>query len=356
MEGRKKLYFWFVVNILICGVFLICFGGTCTLRTAAFPCAYKEYLSGVIVLVMVYLNVLVILPCILSGFNHTRYLLLSAATVIIATFCEMAMVYPQVITIMTCQFPTNTAHLYFAYESLLVLLRNIGIITFVFTIMALRNEMRSGRMKSRFWVKHHGSLVLTNAKRMLFEVPVEHVKYCEKCGNQIRFYLVDGNSGYMNGTMRDIIAMMGKRGVQISRSAYVMLQHISDYTYDTMSVLGEDEEAVNLKISHSYRERVHQLTAPFVKSADNSDKPTDEKQDNMAVDSGHNGIMGKKPVLIYSFIADHPLCSTEDIMAKTSLSRSSVAKYIAKLKQQGLIRHVGSNKTGGYEAVEGEMG
>jgi DNA-binding LytR/AlgR family response regulator len=91
-------------------------------------------------------------------------------------------------------------------------------------------------MKSRFWVKHHGSLVLTNAKRMLFEVPVEHVKYCEKCGNQIRFYLVDGNSGYMNGTMRDIIVMMGKRGVQISRSAYVMLQHISDYTYDTMSV------------------------------------------------------------------------------------------------------------------------
>ncbi len=66
--------------------------------------------------------------------------------------------------------------------------------------------------------------------------------------------------------------------------------------------------------------------------------------------------MGKKPVLIYSFIADHPLCSTEDIMAKTSLSRSSVAKYIARLKQQGLIRHVGSNKTGGYEAVEGEMG
>jgi len=40
------------------------------------------------------------------------------------------------------------------------------------------------------------------------------------------------------------------------------------------------------------------------------------------------------------------------VIQHTSLSRSSVAKYIAKLKQQGLIRHVGSNKTGGYEAVE----
>lgn len=331
-------------------------GRNCYLRPGAYPLVYKEYLSGVIVLVMVYLNVLVIIPRILSGFNHTRCLSFSAATVVAATFCEMAMVYPQVIAIMTCQYSTHTAHLYFVEDSFLVLLRNVGIITFIFTIMALRCEMRMGRMKSRFWVKHHGSLVLTSIQRMLFEVPVYHVRYCEKCGNQIRFYLVDGNSGYMNGTMSDITGMMGKRGVQISRSTYVMLQHISDYTYDTLSVLGEGEETVTFKISNSYREHVHQRIAPFVKPADNPDKPTDEKQDNMAVDSGHNGIMGKKPVLIYSFIADHPLCSTEDIMTKTNLSRSSVAKYIARLKKQGLIRHVGSNKTGGYEAVEGEMG
>ncbi|MBR0304482.1 MAG: LytTR family transcriptional regulator DNA-binding domain-containing protein [Bacteroidales bacterium] len=352
MKGRKKLFFRFVVNILICGVFLVCFGESCTLRTAAFPCAYKEYLSGVVVLVMVYLNVFWIIPRISSGFKHIRYLFLSAATIATATFCEMAMVYPQVIAIMNCQYPIHTARLYFAYDSLLVLLRNVGIITFIFTIMALRCEMRMGRMKSRFWVKHHGSLVLTSIQRMLFEVPVYHVRYCEKCGNQIRFYLVDGNTGYMNGTMSDITGMMGKRGVQISRSTYVMLQHISDYTYDTLSVLSEGEETVTFKISNSYREHVHQRIAPFVKPADNPDKSSDEKQDNLAVVSRYNETMGRKPALIYSFIADHPLCSTEDIMTKTSLSRSSVAKYIAKLKKQGLIRHVGANKTGGYRIVE----
>ena len=68
------------------------------------------------------------------------------------------------------------------------------------------------------------------------------------------------------------------------------------------------------------------------------------------------GTFGKKPMLIYAYIANNPLSSTEDIMTKTGLSRSSVAKYIAKLKQQGLIRHVGPNKTGGYVAVEGGMG
>ena len=352
MKRRNGNILRFIGHLLFCIIIVFSFGRNCYLRPGAYPLVYKEYLSGVIVLVMVYLNVLVIIPRILSGFNHTRYLLLSAATVVTATFCEMAMAYPQVITIMTGQFSLHTARLYFVEDSFLVLLRNVGIITFIFTIMALNNEMRMGRMKSRFWVKHHGSLVLTNAKRMLFEVPVEHVKYCEKYGNLIRFYLVDGNSGYMNGTMRDIIGIMGKRGVRISRSTYVMLQYISDYTYDTMSVMGEGEETVNLKIPTSYRDEVHQWLAPFVKFADNSDRSTDEEQDNMAVDSGHNGIMGKKSALIYSFIADHPLCSTEDIMAKTSLSRSSVAKYIAKLKKQGLIRHVGSNKTGGYEAVE----
>ncbi|MBR3571663.1 MAG: hypothetical protein IKN99_00190 [Bacteroidales bacterium] len=40
------------------------------------------------------------------------------------------------------------------------------------------------------------------------------------------------------------------------------------------------------------------------------------------------------------------------VIQHTSLSRSSVAKYIAKFKKQGLIRHVGSNKTRGYRVVE----
>ena len=356
MKRKNGNILRFIAHILFCIIFVFFLGRNCYLRPGAYPLVYKEYLSGVIVLVMVYLNVLVIIPRILSGFNHTRCLSLSAATVVAATFCEMAMVYPQVIAIMTCQYSTHTAHLYFVEDSFLVLLRNVGIITFIFTIMALRCEMRMGRMKSRFWVKHHGSLVLTSIQRMLFEVPVYHVRYCEKCGNQIRFYLVDGNSGYMNGTMSDITGRMGKRGVQISRSTYVMLQHISDYTYDTLSVLGEGEETVTFKISNSYREHVHQRIAPFVKPADNPDKSSDEKQDNMAVVSRYNETMGRKPALIYSFIADHPLCSAEDLMPKTNLSRSSVAKYIARLKKQGLIRHVGSNKTGGYEAVEGEMG
>lgn len=355
MKGRKKSFSWFVVNILICGVFLVCFGGNCSLRTAAYPCAYKEYLSGVIVLVLIYLNVLMTIPRILSGFNHIRYLLLSAAMIATATICEMAMVYPQVIAIMTSQFPLHTAHLYFVEDSFFVLLRNFGIITFVFMIMFLRKEMRLGRMKNRFWLKHHGSLILTNTQQMLFEVPVDHVKYCEKCGNLIRFYLVDGKSGFMNCNMHDITGMMGKHGVQISRGAFVMLRHICKYDNETIIMEGYGKDPIKLKVTRAYSDRVNQRLTRYKKTTVTSYNPIGTNQNHKAIMKKTGGTFGKKPMLIYAYIANNPLSSTEDIMTKTGLSRSSVAKYIAKLKQQGLIRHVGPNKTGGYVAVEGGM-
>ncbi|MBO7587620.1 MAG: MarR family transcriptional regulator [Bacteroidales bacterium] len=47
----------------------------------------------------------------------------------------------------------------------------------------------------------------------------------------------------------------------------------------------------------------------------------------------------------------HPNCSTADIVAATGFSLSTVERSIVELKQQGLIEHTGSKKTGGYKAV-----
>ena len=155
----------------------------------------------------------------------------------------------------------------------------------------------------------------------------------------------------MNGTMSDITGMMGKRGVQISRSTYVMLQHIVAYNNDTITVKGRGKENVILKISSAYKKNVSQRITHFSKTEEKSTMI----QDHITISEHSGEVLNKKLGLIFAFISENPCCSSEDIMAKTNLSRSSVAKYIARLKQQGLIRHVGSNKTGGYEAVEGEM-
>ena len=353
MKEKKKLFFQIAANILLSALFLLYFGRNCSVRPAAYPCAYKEFLSGVIVLATVYFNVFVLVPRILSGLNFLRYTLLCFISIIVSTAAEMAMVYPQVIALLTRQFPVHFAYRYFFHAALLVMFRNIGINSFVFLFIALKNEMRLGRMRNGFWVKRHGSLVLTNSKNMLFEVPIDHVEYCEKCGNQTRFHLTDGNTGFLNCSLNDIASMMGRHGVQISRSIFVMLRHIAAFDPNKITLKKGNGETITLSISKAYATRVSQQLGSPLNTAENPEKPADEVlQDFPESPTTTDETLGPKPALIYAFIKESPLCSAEDIMAQTDLSRSSVAKYIARLKQQGLIEHVGANKTGGYRIVE----
>ena len=56
--------------------------------------------------------------------------------------------------------------------------------------------------------------------------------------------------------------------------------------------------------------------------------------------------------VVLTFIKEHPGCKSADIIKKTDFSAATVERSLAALKQRGLITHSGSNKTGGYYAVE----
>ncbi|MBR0304489.1 MAG: MarR family transcriptional regulator [Bacteroidales bacterium] len=66
--------------------------------------------------------------------------------------------------------------------------------------------------------------------------------------------------------------------------------------------------------------------------------------------------MSRKQKRIFHYISKHPGCSAQDISKRMNVTHNTIYRQIARLKQQGLIEHVGANKTGGYEAVEEEMG
>ena len=60
----------------------------------------------------------------------------------------------------------------------------------------------------------------------------------------------------------------------------------------------------------------------------------------------------EKLVKIQACIHKNPGIKSADIAAKTGFSSATVERSLAVLKQRGLITHSGSNKTGGYYAVE----
>ena len=54
---------------------------------------------------------------------------------------------------------------------------------------------------------------------------------------------------------------------------------------------------------------------------------------------------------VLSFIEKHSNCNTREIIAETGFSSSTVERCLFELRKQGLIKHNGSKKRGGYEVI-----
>jgi len=61
----------------------------------------------------------------------------------------------------------------------------------------------------------------------------------------------------------------------------------------------------------------------------------------------------KKIVLIKEYILQHKDCNIKDIVSGTKIPKSTATRYLKELQQRGVIKYVGSKKTGGYRVVEG---
>ena len=344
---KRSVVFQILSHLIACIAVILLFGRNCKMRMAAFPCMYKEYLSGIIVVAMTYLTAFVLFPRIFSRHSALKGTLSLLTVIFMATLAEMALVYPQVISLLMRQFPKNTAILYFAEDSLSVFFRNTAIVSFVLIYRMLQKEKNKNRQLVRLSVNHHKELSLTDNRRV-FQTPLDNVVYCEQIQNYTRFYLFDGTTGYLHCSLSETVALLDNYGVQISRSVFVMLDKIVAYDGNIMTVAGENN--ISLKVTDGYRETADARTGRLGNLNNNTSSVHGGKN------SVINGKNNRQQTLIQIFITDNPGCSEKDIMQHTSLSRSSVAKYIARLKQQGLIRHVGSNKTGGYEAANDERG
>ena len=56
--------------------------------------------------------------------------------------------------------------------------------------------------------------------------------------------------------------------------------------------------------------------------------------------------------LILELIKEDPTITKQKIIEKTNLSRATITRYIKKLKEQSLLKRVGSDKTGYWEILE----
>ncbi len=340
-----------VLHVAFCVLTVVLFGTFCKLRTATAWHPYKEYLSGVVVLGMMYLNVYVLFPVFFKTGRIQQYLLTGILTVLAACIIEMIMVSKDVIHILQLQFAEHEVHDFFLTDCFYVLLRDMALFFASFSVSALPYYAAMNHDKELSLVRE---LQLLDAKKDDKEksdirIKIPRVAYICQKQNYTYIYLTNGEHVIRYGSLKQLKGLLDDNSyVQLSSKILAMCKNILHY--DAAGVVVKiAPKGVLLCYSHQYRDKA--MGELFRKTNLDPNENTSEKQTRQQP-AYRRRRREKSEKLIFDFISEHPGCSASDIKKNRSLSQTSVNRIIKQLKDEGRIEHVGGRRNGGYRAVE----
>lgn len=350
----KRKIFKVLAHILFCAITIIVFGKNCMIRPASYPYLYKEYLSGFSVLAATYTNILILYPILFRKNRKSLYVIFSLLVTFLAAFAEIALVYPQIQALLATQFGIKYAQKYIVESLVFVWLRNIGFASFAFMICEIYQLSRQNQENERILIKQHCQLMVQTKDNSAVFINTKDICYGLQRGNYTEIHMFDGNVFFIYSTFSKILEKLETNSfVCISRSCFVAYSAVCKFDqFHVEMKVAHQKTPETLYISRRMSEKTTMLLQKYASTAKDKNSATS------VIHPDANALLRKNKNYskIYHVIVQKPNCTVKEIKKQVKLSPNSLYRYISVLKQQGLIRHVGSNKTGGYVAVEGVMG
>ena len=345
MRNYRKTILSLLANLLFCFVVVFLFGNYCFIRTAACPHLYKEYLSGVLALAMVYINALLIFPVLMEG-RLRAYILWNVVCTFAFSFQEMAMVFPDVFPNLHYQFPDEAVK-HFVFESFLVFLRNAAISASVFCVQVIPFLSKQIQNRDKILLKDFGSISAKDADKNGITVHLNVISYFQQNQNNTIIHLADGKRLFRYGSLKQLCQLVcTDYAVQTSRDTVVPYGNIENFTESYVTVkLSPDK--IDIPITDQYK-------SSAIKELQSHVSIREPKRSKLKHPHTKTKGLSKKELQIQSivdYISEHPLCPASDIQKYRRISTATVNRILAQLKQDGLIEYVGSKKTGGYRVV-----
>ena len=352
MNKGIRIFSQVCAYILFGAVFILIFGGFTRLRTTAAPHLYKEYLSGVFVLFMLFLNNLIIFPVFFKTNRIWFYLLLTAISVLATCTFEMVLVSSDVLPLLRCQFSPAETRLYFITDGLSVLFRDILLIGFSFSLSALQYYFDKNYQKDIAMAQdmHVLEAIIDDKSKTEIRVDIANMSYAIQEKNVTYLWLKTGERAKRYGSMRSLMKILNKECyVQLTGSTIAICKNILRYDTTGVIVKGKPKNFM-LPYSELFREKA--MSELYEKTGLNPHeiKSTRKKEVQQGSEHTHQQ-KNKTEKLICAFIAEHPGCSASEIKKNRSISQSTVNRILKQLKEDGLITYEGSKKTGGYRVV-----
>ena len=351
-------------HLFFCVIFLFCFGYNCNLRPAAYPYIYKEFLTGLITLVVIYLNYLILFPKLYVIRKYKAFWLLTLCSIVISGCLEMLLVYPEVREIYIQNGETSHLKSNLIDDLFHVTLRNGGWVLFSFVVSEILKLKKQEQSKENALRKQCDFLDVRDLGYKDGFINIKDIYYCEQNQNIVTVHTINKEEYFRYCSMKRMEELLGpEEFIRISRNAIVSKKFISKYDDSQLELrkLNKFTNNIILPIGDSYKEQIikqlklemdEEDTYP-VEEIEKSKKKHREthtffpKQRTRPEDFEHN----PKLRAVYLHIKSHPGCKVNDICTTCRLPQGTVRRYIGFLMNKRLIQHSGSRRYGGYSVV-----
>ena len=352
---RKKTVVTILLNVLFCGVTLWLFARNSYLRPFS-GSFFKEILAGSLLLGSLYANYFLFYPKIHNK-SPLIYWLVIVILAVGVGFIDLALAYNG---IMSCNAQVIQHIGHFRFFSMILFFisgRNLATNFFPFLLRERKHFQQSLEKEVKVVYQTVRMFDVTGKKNKLYLVNIDDIFYCYQQRNSTDVYMVQNTCYSRLGSMKHLEQLFGNKDfIRITTNVLVPFRYIKECK-DNMVIMKkmswENEPTVfhldpktQKEISKKVTEGIQRYKEEVVSGERIPKRPARRKVKRKPVTPSDEKV---KKVL--SFIESHPNCNSKGIIDGTNIPLSSVERCISVLKKQGLIKHTGSKRNGGYEVV-----
>lgn len=342
-----------LLNILFCAALIWFFSRNAYLRPYL-GSPYKEALSGLLLLVTLYVNYLVFYPKLYR--NHTSVYWVSVITACFLSGCvELALGYTFISNCHAAIIAEVGALYYFSIRLILIFGRNLAFNFFPYMLRVNKQLTQSLETEVRAVYQYARMIDVCDRENNCHHIPVDDIFYCMKKGNETEVYTVGGIKYTRYCSIRYLIQLLGDNEfVRISSSIVVPFQHIAscDGKALVMKTISWTEVPLTFELEPQKHPQACTAIEEYLhaKQEDVNEKGSDddEKKGKISLSVPPKD----KLDAVLDYIKEHPGCRSMELISHTSYSQTTMDRCLSELKKQGLIEHVGSKKNGGYRLAD----
>lgn len=347
-----------LLNIVFCAVTLWFFTRNAFLRPYA-GSPLKETLAGLLLLGVLYANYFLFYPVLYQKRAHIIYWLVLFFTVLTTSIMELAIAYKNIALCNAFLIQEVGFIVYFSMHLFFIAGRNLLFNFFPFLLRERQHFQESLEKEVKVVYQTVRMLDVTDKNNNVILIPIDDIFYCHQQRNFTDVYTVQNRRYTRLGSMKHLEQLFGDDFVRLTSTVLAPFRYIQSCKGDTviMKKMTWEETPTTFTLDPKDQKEIAEKVEEGIMrygavpgGKQHQRKPARPKNKR------------KRPITpsddkikaVLSCIEKNPNCNSGDIIAETQFSLSTVGRCLYELKQQGLIKHTGSRKWGGYKAIENE--